>query len=72
MYVELDPEIAKVFQQSKAVSTNNGRSYHMMKSSAKPRRTKQEIEEAKLLEEAKKLEVELKMKRYDEMQRQIA
>ena len=72
MYVELDPEIALIFQQIKAVSTNNGRSYHMMKSSAKPRRTKQEIEEAKLLEEANKLEVELKMKKYAEMERQLA
>ena len=43
MYVELDPEIAKIFQASKAVSTSNGRSYHMMKASAKPRRTKEEI-----------------------------
>ena len=51
-YIELDPEVAKVFQASKAVSTNNGRSYQMMKASAKPRRTKQEILEAKQLEEA--------------------
>ena len=72
MYIELDPEIAKVFQASKAVSTNNGRSYHMMKPSSKPRRSKQEIKEAKLLEEAQQLETELKLKKYDEMQKQMA
>ena len=72
MYIELDPEIAKVFQQSKAVSTNNGRSYHMMKSTAKPRRTKQEIKDAKLLEEAQKLETQLKLEKYAEMERQLA
>ena len=72
MFVELDPELAKVFKESKAVSTNNGRSYHMMKSSAKPRRTKQEIKEAKAMEEARKLEIDLKLQRYEEMQRQIA
>ena len=72
MYVELDPEIAKVFHASKAVSTSNGRSYHMMKATAKPRRTKEEIRIAKELEEAQKLEVELKLKRYDEMQKQLA
>lgn len=69
LYVELDPEIAKVFQASKAVSTNNGRSYQMMKASAKPRRSKEEIKQAKLTEEAEKLETELKLRRYEEMQR---
>ena len=56
MYVELDPEIAKVFRASKAVSTSNGRSYHMMKATATRRRTKEEIKREKELEEAEKLE----------------
>ena len=68
-YIELDPEIAEVFRASKAVSTSKGRSHLMMKATAKPRRTKEEIRIAKELEEAQKLEVELKLKRYDEMQK---
>ena len=44
----------------------------MMKASAKPRRTKEEIKEAKLKEEAEKLEIELKLKRYEEMQQELA
>ena len=72
MYVELDPEMAKVFHASKAVSTSNGRSYHMMKASAKPRRTKEEIKRDKEMEEAKQLEIELKLQRYEEMKKQLA
>ena len=55
-FMELDPEIHKVFQASQAVSTNNGRSYHMMKASAKPRRTKEEIQRDKEMEAAEMLE----------------
>ena len=69
LYVELDPEIAKVFRASNAVSTSNGRSYHMMKATAKPRRTKEEIKRDKELEEARKLEIELKLERYEEMKK---
>ena len=69
MYVELDPEIAKVFMASKAVSTSNGRSYHMMKATATRRRTKEEIKRDKEMEEARKLEIELKLQRYDEMKK---
>ena len=43
----------------------------MMKPSAKPRRSKEEIKQAKELEEAQKLEVELKLKQFEEMQRQL-
>lgn len=49
-YIELDPEIAKIYQQSKAISTSNGKTYQLLKSSAKPRRTKAEIAEAKMRE----------------------
>ena len=51
-YIELDPEIAKIFQASKAVSTNNGSAYHLFKASAKRRRTKQEIKDQELEEAA--------------------
>lgn len=33
-YIMLDPEIAKLFQASKAVSTSNGSAYHLFKASA--------------------------------------
>ena len=58
LYIELDPEIAEIYRNCRAVSTTNGKSYQMMKASAKPRRTKAEIQDAKLKEAAKKLEIE--------------
>ena len=39
-YIRLDPEMSKIFQQSKSVSTSNGKAYHLFKASAKRRRTK--------------------------------
>jgi len=39
-YIKLDPEMSKIFQQSKSVSTSNGKAYHLFKASAKRRRTK--------------------------------
>ena len=45
MLVELDSEIAQIFQQSTSVSVSKGNSAMLMKMSAKRRRTKQEIME---------------------------
>ena len=67
----MDPEIAKIFFASKAVSTSNGRSYQFLKLSAKPRRTKAEIAEAKLKEAEEKLEVERKLRRLAELEQQM-
>ena len=39
-YIDLDPEMAKLFHSSKAVSTSNGKAYHLFKASAKRCRTK--------------------------------
>ena len=39
-WIKLDPEMAKIFKQSKFVSTSNGKAYHLFKASAKRRRTK--------------------------------
>ena len=44
-YIDLDPEIHKLFMESKAVSINNGSAHHLFKATAKRRRTKQEIKE---------------------------
>ena len=57
-FIELDPEIAEIFRASKAVSTSNGKAYHLFKASAKRRRTKEEIQDDKLAEAARKLEIE--------------
>jgi len=53
------------------VSVNKGRSYQMMKASEKPRKSKEEIKRAKEMEEAEKLEIQLKLQRYDEMKKQL-
>ena len=70
-YIELDPEIAKVYQQSRAISTSNGKTYQLLKSSAKPRRTKAEIAEAKLREAEKQMEIEMKLKKLEEMEQNL-
>ena len=43
MLVSLDPDIAKIFAQSTAVSVSRGTGAHLMKLSSKRRRSKQEI-----------------------------
>ena len=60
MLIELDPEVAKIFHQSQSVSVSKGNSAHLMKISAKRRRTKQEILEEKqqLLAEKEQLQRE--------------
>ena len=57
-YIELDAEVAQLFQASKAISTSNGVAYHMFKASAKRRRSKQQIKDDKLQEEARQFEIE--------------
>ena len=42
-YISMDPEIARVYQASTQVSTTKGTSCHLMKPSAKKRRSKAEI-----------------------------
>ena len=40
LYIEMDPEIAEIYNRSKAVSTSQGSSFNLMKASAKRRRSK--------------------------------
>ena len=61
MLVELDPEIAQIFQQSTSVSVSKGNSAMLMKMSAKRRRTKQEIIEEKRREMEKQADIEFKL-----------
>jgi len=51
MNIVMDPEIAAIYKESKAVSTNQGASYNLLKASSKRRRTKAEIEEEAKQEE---------------------
>ncbi len=52
-YIELDAEVAEAFRNSRAVSTNQGNSYNLMKAASKRRHTK-----AQILEEKKQKENE--------------
>ena len=63
--------MAKLFMASKSVSTSNGTAYHLFKASSKRRRTKIEIEQDKQNEETKKLEIELRLNQFAEMQQQV-
>ena len=67
LYIELDPEIAAVFNSSKAVSTSQGSSFNLLKASAKRRRSKKLIEEEKLQEELKQAQIQEKLEKYDKM-----
>ena len=42
-FINMDPEIARIFQASTQVSTTHGTSCHLMKTNAKRRRTKAEV-----------------------------
>ena len=61
MMIDMDPEIAKIFQESTAVSTSKGNSSFLMKASSKRRRTKQEIDEDKAREKLKEQEIDDKL-----------
>ena len=47
LYIEMDAEIAEIYNKSKAVSTSQGSSFNLMKASAKRRRSKKQIAEEK-------------------------
>jgi hypothetical protein len=72
LYIELDPEVAEIFNQSKAVSTSQGSSYNLMKASAKRRRSKKQIQEEALQEETQQQEIRRKIARIEEMEAQYA
>ena len=57
LFIELDEEVAEVFNQSTAVSTSNGSSFQLMKASAKRRRSKKQIKAEKEQEERQQREI---------------
>ena len=61
LYIEMDPEIAAIYNKSKAVSTNQGSSFNLMKASAKRRRSKKQIEEEAKQEALQKAEIDKKL-----------
>ena len=71
LYIEMDPEIASIYNQSKAVSTSQGSSFNLMKASAKRRRSKKQIEEEKKQEALRQAEIEQKLADYDRMKSRL-
>ena len=71
LYIEMDPEIAEIYNNSHAVSTTNGSSFNLMKASAKRRRSKKQIEEEKKQEELKKAEIDRKLTEHANMAQQL-
>jgi hypothetical protein len=61
----MDPAIAAIYKESKAVSTNQGASYLLLKASSKRRRGKEEIKQQEEEERQERLDVEAKLARYD-------
>ena len=60
--IQLDPEIAQIFNQSTSTSVTKGMSNNLMKMGSVRRRTKEEIRVEKLQEEQKRGEVETKLR----------
>jgi len=58
MSIVMDPEIAAIYKESKAVSTNQGVSYNLLKASSKRRRTKAQIVEEENEERLRKAEID--------------
>ena len=70
--IELDPEIAAIYQRSTAVSTLYGNSHNLMKIGSKRRRTRKEIKEEKLKEEVKQAEIAVKLREHAEYEQRLA
>ena len=78
----MDPQIAKIFNQSTAISgkvslfsltlffptVSKGKSSHLMKASAQRRKSRAQIQEEKLMEEQKQATIAEKMRLFDQMQ----
>ena len=61
----MDPAIAEIYRQSKAVSTSQGASYQLLKATSKRRRTKQQIIEQEEEERRQKLEIQQKLDQFE-------
>jgi hypothetical protein len=72
MLVSLDPDIARIFAESTAVSVSKGSSHHLMKASAQRRRTTQEIQLEKQLRIQKQAEIEKKLAELEKLKEEWA
>ena len=70
--IQMDPEIAAIFNSSNAIAVNKGVSNNLMKAGSKRRRTKTEIEREKLEGELKRREIEESMQQFGQMQQEIS
>ena len=66
--IEMDPDVLAVFQASSHISSSKGTGSHLMKATAKRRRSKKQIEEEKLEAEARESEIQRKLQRIDELE----
>ena len=71
LLIDMDPEVARIFSQSTSISTSKGISSHLLKPSAKRRRTKKQVQEDKLAAAKKQIEIENKIAAYDSMQAKV-
>ena len=67
----MDPEIKAYYDASNATSTAKGMSHNLLKEGAKRRRTKQELNQARLAEQERLRDINAKVAQYDQMQLQI-
>ena len=72
MLVSLDPDIARIFSESTAVSVSKGNSAHLMKFSAQRRRTRQEIQLEKQLKVQKQIEIDKKLAELEKIKQEWA
>ena len=69
--IVMDPKIAEIYRNSKAVSTNNGASFNMLKAGVKRRRTKQEIKEQEEEERQRQAAIEEKLQKLERMEQEL-
>ena len=70
LLVSLDPDIARIFAESTAVSTSKGNSAFLMKASAQRRRTTQEIQREKQLKIQKQIEIDQKLAELEKLKQE--
>ena len=66
--IEMDPDVLAIFQASSHISSTKGTGSHLMKASAKRRRSKKQIEDERLEAATKDAEIQRKLARIDELE----
>ena len=55
--IQMDPQIARIFHQSTAISVSKGKASHLMKASASRRKSRAQIQEERLQEQQKEAQI---------------